>query len=462
MATVCFARTVGAAGFSRTVAIKRLHPHLVDDPEFTAMFLDEARLAARVRHPSVVSTLDVVAEGGELLLVMEYVAGESLAALTRHNSSRPQALPPAIVVSIVSGVLHGLHAAHEARTENGAPLEIVHRDVSPHNILVGEDGVARLIDFGIARAAVRSHITRAGQLKGKLRYIAPEQLQGAPATRRADVYAAAVVLWDALTGERLFGGDNDGAIYGRILEGVVRPPSAFAGVPPALDAVILRALARDPGARYTTALEMAEELDLALPPAPPREVAAWLRRIAGPVLEERARRVREIEGGGADEEESRTDVPSPAAESTQTDNRQIPEDDAATRSFTRVPEGMPVSSSSRPPPKPSRARSGVLLAGTGLSLVLAIALAARATERPPVPPARSGLAAAVLLASRHASIAAEPVPFAPSAPNAEPAQAPGTRRPSASPAGVARSRSACDPPYYLDGTGIRRVKRECL
>ena len=303
MATVCFGRVVGDAGFARTVAIKRLHPHLVKDPEFSAMFLDEARLAARVRHPGVVSTLDVVATGDELFLVMEYVPGQSLSgALSAMGGGR--GIPPAIAVAIVCGVLHGLHAAHEARGEDGLPLEIVHRDVSPHNVLVGEDGAARLLDFGIARAVGRSHSTRAGQLKGKLRYIAPEQLQGLPATRRTDVYATGVVLWEALTGQHLFDGDSEGAIFGRILEGVVRPPSALTGpgtLPAALDAAACRALARDPERRYADALQMAEALESALPPASPREVAAWLQRTAGPVLAKRARRVAEIERGEGDD-----------------------------------------------------------------------------------------------------------------------------------------------------------------
>jgi serine/threonine protein kinase len=189
MATVHFGRLSGPAGFSRTVAIKRLHPQYAKDPEFVSMFLDEARLAARIRHPNVVTTLDVVTTGAEIFLVMEYVQGESLSRLLR--AVRPMMTPAdtRIVATIVSGVLHGLHAAHEARDEQGQPLRIVHRDVSPQNVLVGTDGVPRVLDFGVAKAAGRVQTTREGQLKGKLAYMAPEQVRG-EVTRVTDVYSA--------------------------------------------------------------------------------------------------------------------------------------------------------------------------------------------------------------------------------------------------------------------------------
>ncbi|MCW5837256.1 MAG: serine/threonine protein kinase, partial [Labilithrix sp.] len=212
MATLHLGRLVGSAGFARTVAIKRLHRHLCADPSFLDAFADEARLAARIRHPNVVPTLDVVsteasaAAPGELLLVMEYVDGESLSALARQAKAP---LPPPIVVAIVSEMLHGLHSAHEARSEDGQPLGIVHRDVSPQNVLVGADGVARLVDFGIARATGvrRGSSTGEGDLKGKLAYMAPEQIRREPVTRKTDIFAAGIVLWELLTGRRLFSSD---------------------------------------------------------------------------------------------------------------------------------------------------------------------------------------------------------------------------------------------------------------
>ncbi|WP_437840443.1 protein kinase domain-containing protein [Sorangium sp. So ce1153] len=295
MASVHFGRLVGAHGFARTVAIKRLHPQFARDPEFSSMLLDEARIAVRIRHPNVVTTLDSIQADGELFVVMEYIAGESLSSLLRETGRRGVRVPQPVVASILAGALAGLHAAHEATAEDGAPLQIVHRDVSPQNILVGDDGIARVLDFGIARAAVRSQVSRVGQLKGKLSYMAPEQLRGAPVDRRADIYAAAVVLWEVLTGRRLFTGECDAEIFGRILEGVIQPPSAFGDVPPALDAVVLRGLEKDPDRRYATALEMAAALEEALPPSSPRAVGAWVEATAGSLLEARARSLAEIE-----------------------------------------------------------------------------------------------------------------------------------------------------------------------
>ena len=212
MATVHIGRLLGPVAFARTVAIKRMHPHFAADPAFVAMFLDEARLAARIRHPNVVPTLDVVAMENELFLVMEYVLGESLARLMQAAATRGERIPPSMVATIMAGVLHGLHAAHEATSDRGEPLGIVHRDVSPQNILVGTDGVARVLDFGVAKAAGRIQTTREGQLKGKLAYMAPERDPRQGVAPAADVYAASVVLWEALTGEAALSRRERGAV----------------------------------------------------------------------------------------------------------------------------------------------------------------------------------------------------------------------------------------------------------
>src|SRR5580698_1424454 len=166
MASVHFGRLIGGAGFSRTVAIKRLHPHLAEDPEVLSTIIDEARLAARIHHPHVVATLDVVSTGTDLLLVMEDIRGEALSRLMKLEAARGRRIPLPITAAIVVGSLHGLHAAHEATSDHGVPLGIVHRDVSPQNILVGVDGLARVIDFGVAKAAGRLQTTREGELKG--------------------------------------------------------------------------------------------------------------------------------------------------------------------------------------------------------------------------------------------------------------------------------------------------------
>ncbi len=227
MASVHIGRMSGPVGFGRTVAIKRLHPQFANDPEFVSMFVDEARLAARVQHPNVVSVLDVVAVDGELFLVMDFVRGESLSFLLQCCRELGTPAPLDCVVSVVVGMLHGLHAAHEALDEKGCPLGIVHRDVSPQNVLVGADGVPRLVDFGVARAANRVQSTQDGQIKGKLDYLAPEQLECVPATRQTDIYAACVVLWEALSGRRLFDSEQVGAKVTRMLAGRFPAPSSF-------------------------------------------------------------------------------------------------------------------------------------------------------------------------------------------------------------------------------------------
>ena len=260
------------------------------------MLLDEARLAARIRHPNVVPTLDVVSSGTEMLLVMEYVPGESLARLAQASTTRQERIPLRVASAVLCGALHGLHAAHEATDERGTPLEIVHRDVSPQNILVGCDGVARLLDFGVAKAVSRLTETRSGELKGKLAYMAPEQFRRAPVDRRADIYAAGVVLWELLVGRRLHAGGSDAEIIERVLYGHPEAPSTLEpAVPASVDAVVLRALARNPDDRYATTAEMAGELEAALGVASVAEIKAWVNELAGERLAARSAVVASVE-----------------------------------------------------------------------------------------------------------------------------------------------------------------------
>ncbi|HSO35529.1 MAG TPA: serine/threonine-protein kinase [Labilithrix sp.] len=296
MATVHLARLLGPVGFSRTVAIKRLHPHLAKDPDFVAMFLEEARLAARVRHPNVVATLDVVSDDGELFLVMEYVAGESLSRLVRKAREAGERVPPRYAVGIISGALEGLHSAHEAKSEKGQMLGLVHRDVSPQNIHVGTDGVPRLLDFGIAKATNRVQETRTDQIKGKVAYMSPEQLAKGAIDRRADVYSAAVVLWETLTGQRLFKADDvPSLVYAIINEEIVPPSTVVPDLPPGLDAVVMKGLERDADKRWSSAREMAAALEEVLAPAPAREIGHWMHSVAGEALDWRQDLVDRIE-----------------------------------------------------------------------------------------------------------------------------------------------------------------------
>ena len=300
MATVYLGRMTGSVGFARTVAIKRLHPHLAADPALVAMLVDEALLVSRIRHPNVVPTLDVVQEHGELFLVMEYVQGEALVRLIRSPGTPNHRIPPDIVATILVGILHGLHAAHEARSEQGELLGIVHRDVSPQNILVGIDGVPRLVDFGVAKAAGRvGQETQQGQLKGKIAYMSPEQIRGT-VDRRTDIYAASVVLWEALTGRRLFPGQTEIEIFAKVAEGNTTPPSAYAPeIPAILDAVTLRGFHRDPEQRYQTAREMARDLEDAMPLVAASRIGEWVERAAQSKLLDRAKRVELIESDSA-------------------------------------------------------------------------------------------------------------------------------------------------------------------
>jgi eukaryotic-like serine/threonine-protein kinase len=295
MATIHLGRLIGQVGFARTVAIKRLHPHFAKDPEFVAMFIDEARLAAGVQHPNVVSTLDIVALEGELFLVMEYVEGDSFSHLMRIASRQKKLLPPGVVSSVVSHLLYGLHSAHVAKDERGVPLHIVHRDVSPQNVLVGVDGVARVLDFGVAKAARRIMETEAGRLKGKFRYMAPEQIRHDSFDHRVDIFAAGVVLWEALTGKGLFVADEPMRTMTLVVESEIPAPSSIVpGLSEEIDRVVARALERDPERRYQTARELAVALETALPPAVPRVVGELVEELSGDVLQRRAKRMVEI------------------------------------------------------------------------------------------------------------------------------------------------------------------------
>jgi serine/threonine-protein kinase len=296
MAAVHLGRLVGSAGFARTVAIKRILPQFVDDPEFVSMFVDEARLAGRIRHPNVVPTLDVVAMDGELFLVMELIEGESLSRLIAASVARGERIAPATVAAILIGVLDGLHAAHDAKNERGEPLGIVHRDVSPQNVLVGIDGVARVLDFGVAKAVGRLQTTMEGQLKGKLPYMAPEQIRGDPATRATDVYAAAVLLWEALTAKRLFRGSGHDEVRDQVVRGCDVPPSRYVpDLPRAVDEVTMRGLEVNPVKRFPTAREMARALEKAISPATASTVGAWVEDIAHATLAERNAMISDIE-----------------------------------------------------------------------------------------------------------------------------------------------------------------------
>ena len=349
MATVHIGRLLGPVGFARTVAVKRLHPQFAKDPEFVSMFLDEARLAARVQHPNVVATIDVVATDGELFLIMDYVRGESLSKLLRTARKAGQRIPPRIAASIMCGFLHGLHAAHEAKSERGDRIDLVHRDVSPQNVLVGADGIPRVLDFGIAKAAGRIQVTRDGQIKGKLAYMPPEQLSGRELTRAVDIYASGVVMWETLTGERLFKGETESETLAKILRDPVVPPSAVVpGLTTAFDAPLLKALSRDAKQRQLTARALAFELEKCVGVASATEVGEWVENLVGTILSAREDQIAQIESNSAGLRVSPSGRPEPESQDSDLEMIGIPSSRQGTLLGVGAPSGtMPMSQAKR-------------------------------------------------------------------------------------------------------------------
>lgn len=500
MATVHLGCLLGPAGFSKLVAIKSLHEQLAVEKEFVSMFLDEARLASSITHPNVVATLDVVAEEGELLVVMEYVHGETLATLLR--TSRLTGDPPdvPVVVRILCDALEGLHAAHVASLA-GKPLNIVHRDVSPQNIMAGADGNTRVLDFGIAQAALKSQVTAAGVVKGKIAYMSPEQVQGLAVDARTDVFAAGVVLWEALTGRRLFLAPNSREAAALLLTSRITPPSALVpGLSPALDEVVLKALARDPAQRFQTAHDFADALRATAQEGSRRQVAEWVGRVAKASLSARSELLQALEASAMHTQvgaqlpvlTGRTParaVPVPASEGT--------------------PTRATVITSVLPGPAHQRRRRWtpwwVAAAGMVCALIAAAArvegtlhrhshtalapgLAAVATATPAAASAAPARlppeAAPPPLAAEALPLAVEvkplpagsSLPMAKSAPVAARAAAHASKRkarkpsptPALTPAPVvareppASAASSCSPPYRVDAAGVRRIKPECL
>lgn len=289
---------VGPLGFRRTVAIKRLHADIAGNPEFVAMLLDEARLSSRIRHQAVVPVLDVIAENGNVLLVLEYVDGLPLSWL-RSPVAQTRVGASGLAVAIVAQLLDGLQAVHDARDERGDPLKIVHRDVSPHNVIVGSDGGVRLLDLGVAKAEWRRQVTRQGEMKGKPQYMSPEQLTGGLLDGRADIFSVGVLLWELLTGRRMHATDAVDAVLARIAEG---PVALCAGGPDpgtGLTEVLHRALAYDAERRFATATEMAHALRAAVAEASRRDLATWVEQVGRDTLAERRALVRRFESDPA-------------------------------------------------------------------------------------------------------------------------------------------------------------------
>jgi tRNA A-37 threonylcarbamoyl transferase component Bud32 len=428
MASVHLARLVGAAGFSRVVAVKRVRSVFAKSEEHAHALRAEAKLTSRIRHPNVVPTLDVILDGGVFHVVMEYVHGATLAELVAEAAQRGEAVPHAIVAGVVIDALQGLHAAHETRDARGVPLGVVHRDVSPQNVIVGADGLARMLDFGVAKALDHTVVTEPGVVKGKVAYMPREQLAGGPVTRQADVYAAGVVLWELLARRRLFEETDAFHVAARLVTEAVPPPSLHAPeVPAALDQVVLRATAHDPRLRYETAGEMLAALALASPRAEAHEIGAWVERLAGDQLELRAEAVRVAESADLD--------------------------------------AVPSVTSSAAPVALTRRRAPFVVAVAGLLAIAAASGIALVRRAPAAPAPAAAVAAPVDLADPLPVTIASDVGTLerPAGPVAGEVAKP--RDPIAAPRARAskhRISAACDPPFSIDESGRKQYKPECL
>jgi serine/threonine-protein kinase len=486
MGTVSFGLMTGAAGFSRVVAIKRLHPHYSQDPFLAERFKEEIWMSARIQHPNVVEVLDVVQQGEELLFVMEYVRGDTLRSLQLDAAARKQTMPLEVAAGILVPALHGLHAAHEARDDCGNPLEIVHRDVSPQNLLIGRDGQVKVLDFGIAKAALHSQATRPGRISGKVAYLSPEQALGWELDPRSDVFAAGTVLWETLVGARLFRTNDmpDAAVLSNVLNMVIPPPCSLRpDIPQALDRVVMRALERDRNLRFQSAAELAQAVEAAVSPASMHAVGQWFAEVCADRLRVREELLASFrEPAGAVVDDVTDSVERRFIQDTATSTQL-----ALTGSITLTPE-VPAHAVTRKPRRAGRVVALLSLFGaaivswlasdaftthTGTGLGSGAARAAAALSSPPGSmPRPSGEArkSEAFLEPSQAQLAPIAPPSAPaSATSGEPsAGAPRARSRSiahGTRALVPKPRPAkapCDPPTYVDSAGIRHFKEQCL
>jgi tetratricopeptide (TPR) repeat protein len=293
MGDIYLARQVAVAGFERLVILKSILPDLAEDPTFLSQFLDEARVVATLNHPNIVSVIEVAEWEGGYLLAMEYIQGVDLARLLRESRKATVPVPVRVTAGIIRDAAAGLDYAHRALDTQGRPLGIVHRDISPQNVMVRPDGVVKIVDFGIAAAANRLARTQGDTIKGKLRYMAPEQLVRGPLDGRCDQWALGVLTWEMLVGEGLFRGETPFELAAQVTQKPIPPPSSMRGdVPPGLDALVLRMLERDPAQRFATCAEVAHGLDRYLfdsgGPAG-TAVGTFVTQVAGAAVTEKTR-----------------------------------------------------------------------------------------------------------------------------------------------------------------------------
>jgi eukaryotic-like serine/threonine-protein kinase len=441
MGTVFLGRLAAPARPSSRVAIKRPHDAFVSEPRARERFLREARIAARIHHPNVVRTLDVVEDDGELLyIIMEYVEGASLSRLRSLSVEKGQPLPIGIVLRILVDILEGLHAAHEARSENGAPLGVVHRDVSPENVLVGLDGIARVSDFGIAKTATQFGTEGTG-LKGKVRYVAPEQIRNEPVSRGTDIYSACVVAWELLAGEPLFFGDSEAAILARVLEGKVRRlVSPLGDVPAEIEQLLARGLRASPGERPSNAADLAAELERSGLPASRAHVGSFVDALAGDAI-----RSRWTGTLAARSDRETASIRAPSEMLTEREAARGRTGHQLRQALSIVTIGLVCLIMAGGVWHWRRTRA----AGPAFELRSTPLPSASVSEEMPPPPM-----AVATLSPPPAAVSSTP-----SALDARPPATAPAKRPSATPK---TKKADCEVPYMVDERGIRRIRKECL
>ncbi len=458
---------------SYPVAIKRLHEGLARDSTAVARLFDEVRLSRHIVHPNVVKVIDFVSDGVVVLAIMDYFHGEPLSRLLNDTRRRQVRVPVTIAAAIARDMLRGLQAAHEARDESGMLLSIVHRDATPENVLVGADGTAKITDFGVAKADGRLISTTDGGVRGKIAYLAPEQV-GGEVSAQTDVYAAGLVLWEMLAGERPLQGGTEAELLVQVLSGDVPAiRTRVEGISATLEIVLARATAKSPDRRYASAALFADAIERAVPVATPGQLAAWVRDLAGERLSHREELIRNMLAEeehqerhsylpAANSSPSLSYIPIPFASGPPTDSRIV---------LMPTSPGVALPMRSAPPPRGSTARNVALVVAALAMVGVGVAwgsqvLPKQAAHTDPgavevdagiaAPPASVVVAPAAVDASAVAVLADAGSVSAPE-PVATPAQSPGvnTRPKTAAPRN-------CDPPWVLDAKGIRRYKPQCM
>src|SRR5580693_2196889 len=351
MAEVFRAKAFGVEGFERLVAVKRILPNIAEDKEFIRMFIEEAKLAVQLNHANIAQIFDLGVVDGAYYIALEHVHGRDLRAIFDRCRQLGEPMPVSQACFIVMKVCEGLDYAHNKRDQAGREVHLVHRDVSPQNVLVSFEGEVKVIDFGIAKAANKGNKTQAGILKGKFGYMSPEQVRGIPIDRRSDVFSCGIVLYELLTGERLFVGESDFSTLEKVRNVEILPPSTYnRRIPDELERIVLKALAKDVEDRYQNAIDLHDELQAFVYTAGEfysrKDLAGWMKKTFG----------REIEEESTKLESYRQLKPPPELQPSSRASGTRPPVPTQTTPIRKSTEGMrAMSSPSKPPPPPPSA-----------------------------------------------------------------------------------------------------------